>query len=280
MVGEIRDEETAAIAFQAAQTGHLVLSTLHTNDAPSAVTRLMDLKVEDFQISAALLAVIGQRLVRKIHPDCKVPDSPTPQMLPRIREVLGDDTVDTFWKGAGCDGCLGSGYAGRIGIYEVLTVTPALKNLIKPNVAAHVLQKAAAKEGFQTLSQDGLRKAAQGLTSIEEVFRVAPLAAVPEAPSSAEGAVPEALSPGAPPAAAAAPAGKRPDSFATGGRPKVLIVDDSEEMLILLRQMLESGGYVVSSAENGETALQLAESEKPGLIVTDYNMHPAWTAWR
>ena len=286
MLGEIRDEETAEVAFRAAQTGHLVLSTLHTNDAPSAITRLLDLKVNDFQISAALLAVIGQRLVRRIHQECKFEDTLSPQMLRRISAVQGIRPAGPFWKGAGCEKCLRSGYSGRMGLYEVLTVTPILKSLITPNVPAHIIQRTAEKEGFQTLAKDGIQKALQGLTTIEEVFRVAPpdvdSSLPPEGIPTPPAGKPDIASPSdtdagfslhpetvREPAPPMVPS--QTESLSTGIR-KVLIVDDSKDMLALLRQILESHQYVVSSAENGRKALRLAETENPGLIITDYQM--------
>jgi type IV pilus assembly protein PilB len=285
MVGEIRDEETAAVAFQAAQTGHLVLSTLHTNDAPSAVTRLLDLKIDDFQLSAALLAVIGQRLVRRIHQACRVPDELHPQVLHRVHTALGHTEAGAFWKGAGCEQCLGSGYSGRMGLFEVLTITPSLKRIITSNVPAHDIQRAAENEGFQTLAKDGIRKALKGLTSIEEVFRVAPVAAPdsqPEGtlPSVADtagrvspddakaGIAPSADARRTPPPSTRAARPKR----RAGGTGKILVVDDSEELRALLRHILESKQYTVLSAENGRKALQLAEAEEPGLMITDYKM--------
>lgn len=275
MVGEIRDKETASVAFQAAQTGHLVLSTLHTNDAPSAITRLLDLDVDAFQVSDALLAVVAQRLVRRVHEACKVPDPLDPQIRKRIAAVLEDSQGDSFWKGAGCANCLESGYFGRIGIYEVLFVTPTLKRMIVPDVSAQTIQEAAEKEGFRSLTRDGLQKACQGLTTIEEVLRVAP-------PSMAPGALPEVVPPSAefpapgvtePEAGAAASALAVPTSDETADRVRtILVVDDSEETLDYLQHVLESGQYTVYRAENGQEALRIVETTPPGLIVTDYRM--------
>ena len=174
MVGEIRDSETARIAFQAAQTGHMVLSTLHTNDAPSAVTRLLDLGVEDFQLSVALLAVVGQRLVRRICPKCKTRDTPDPQMLRRIHRLLKGGKEPVFWKGAGCDACRKNGYSGRLGLFELMMATPGVREKITHNVSALTLQRAAEKDGFNTMTQDGIDKALKGMTTLAEVFRVAP----------------------------------------------------------------------------------------------------------
>jgi len=174
MVGEIRDSETASIAFQAGQTGHLVLSTLHTNDASTAVTRLLDLGIPSFLISASLISVVGQRLVRKICRRCKGPDPLTPQVLKELSEHMEIDKGMTFWKGAGCEACQYTGYSGRLGIFEILTLTPSLKEMIQPNVPAVALKKAAARDGYQSMTMEGIRKALEGLTTIEEVYRVAP----------------------------------------------------------------------------------------------------------
>ncbi|MDQ1336571.1 MAG: Response regulator, partial [Thermodesulfobacteriota bacterium] len=130
MVGEIRDSETAITAFQAAQTGHLVLSTLHTNDAPSAVIRLMDLKIDPFLVSGSLIAVIGQRLVRKLCQECKTPEALPPEQMEAIRPYLGQDPSSPFWKGIGCEACQFSGYSGRLGLFEVLMITPSFRKKI------------------------------------------------------------------------------------------------------------------------------------------------------
>jgi type IV pilus assembly protein PilB len=267
MVGEIRDTETASIAFQAGQTGHLVLSTLHTNDAPSAVTRLLDLGVEAFLISASLVAVVGQRLARKICQECKVPDPLSPQILKQLLPYIDTDKKATFWKGAGCEACQYTGYSGRLGLFEVLMVTPSLREIIAPNVSALTLRKAAEKEGFQPMSMDGIRKALEGMTTIEEVFRVAP----PEAEEGTrlhivEPSIPEEIGPEAPPP-------KEPSTSVASVRPqKILVADDNEIILKILRNILESENYHVITAENGLEALKLALQERPDLIVTDLLM--------
>ncbi|MBW1702468.1 MAG: Flp pilus assembly complex ATPase component TadA [Deltaproteobacteria bacterium] len=266
MVGEIRDTETAGIAFQAAQTGHLVLSTLHTNDAESAVIRLLDLGIDAFLISASLIAVVGQRLVRKICQECKVPDSPSPQMLERLPRSIGTDKAN-FWKGLGCEACQYTGYSGRIGIFEILTITPSLKEIIAPNVPAVTLKKAAQKEGFQSMSMDGIRKALDGLTTIEEVFRVAPLEAeeVPRVPII-EPRVPIETSP------KELPFEETPASISSVRPKKILVADDNEVTLKILRHLLEAESYLIITAKDGLEALKLASVEKPDLIVTDLLM--------
>jgi len=267
MVGEIRDTETASIAFQAGQTGHLVLSTLHANDATSAVTRLLDLGVEAFLISASLVAVVGQRLVRRMCQECKVPDPLSPQILKQLLPYIGTDKKATFWKGAGCEDCQYTGYSGRLGLFEILMVTPSLREIIAPKVSALTLRKAAESEGFQSMSMDGIRKALQGLTTIEEVFRVAP----PEAEEGTrlpivEPPALEEIEPEAPPP-------EEPSTSVASVRPqKILVADDNEIMVKILRNILESENYHVITAEDGLEALRLALQERPDLVVTDLLM--------
>jgi len=267
MVGEIRDTETASIAFQAAQTGHLVFSTLHTNDAPSAVTRLLDLGVEAFLISASLVAVVGQRLVRGICQGCKVPDSLSPQVLKGLPSHIGGDKRATFWKGVGCETCQYTGYSGRFGLFEILKLTPSLKEIIAPSVSPLTLKKVAEREGFQSIGIDGISKALQGLTTIEEVFRVAPA----EGKEALQVAIVEPPAPGE--IGAEEPPPEEPLASVSSVRPqKILVADDNEVILRLVRHFLESEDYFVITAENGLEAMKLAVQEKPDLIVTDFLM--------
>ncbi len=168
MVGEIRDAETATIAVQASLTGHLVLATLHTNDAVSAVTRLVNMGIEPYLIGAALRGVISQRLVRCLCPACREPQEPSPD----LRRRLGKLPDGQYFAARGCDGCKGAGYTGRIGIYELLVVTDAFADLVSRNPTLGDLRKLALQQGLMTLLNDGLRKAAEGITSIDEVLRV------------------------------------------------------------------------------------------------------------
>ncbi len=171
MVGEIRDLETAEIAIQSALTGHLVFSTLHTNDAPSTVTRLIDMGVEPFLISSSVIGVIAQRLVRKICNDCKVSYIPQPNVIDELG-VKGDKEQIKFYKGGGCKKCLETGYKGRIGIIELLTLNEQIRDLIVNKASADVIRKSAREFGMQTMREDGLQKVINGVTSIEEVLRV------------------------------------------------------------------------------------------------------------
>jgi type IV pilus assembly protein PilB len=182
MVGEIRDGETATMAVQAALTGHIVLSTLHTNDAAGAIPRLIDMGVEPFLITSSLNAVVAQRLTRTICEHCKAPVA-IPQAgldevkkeidaLPKTEaEKMGGKNL-TFYHGKGCDQCGDSGYRGRMGIFEVLPVTERIKQLTLERTGSSVIQEAAIKEGMLTLKQDGILKALEGLTTLEEVWRV------------------------------------------------------------------------------------------------------------
>jgi len=170
MVGEIRDQETAQIAVQSALTGHLVLSTLHTNDAPSAVTRLKDMEIEPFLIASSLEGVLAQRLVRKICPHCKVAYKPEREEL--LELGLDPEGEYTFYRGEGCEHCLGTGYKGRIAIFEVLELNESLKKLITKTQDANAIREEAKKFGFKTMLQDGIEKILKGITTSSEVLSV------------------------------------------------------------------------------------------------------------
>lgn len=166
MIGEIRDSETAQIAVQSALTGHLVLTTLHTNDAPSAVARLADLGVEPFLLSSSLEGIIAQRLVRRICQNCKVSYEPSQEEL----SELGIKNRYIFYKGTGCNECMNTGYKGRIGIFEVLEIDENLKKTIIKTQDANLLREEAKKRGFSVMFEDALKKVIQGITTAEEVL--------------------------------------------------------------------------------------------------------------
>jgi type IV pilus assembly protein PilB len=171
MIGEMRDKETATIGIQAALTGHLVLSTLHTNDAPGAVTRLVDMGCEPFLVAASLEGVLAQRLVRTICKECKSPYEPNEAILSQLgvsTHELGDKQ---FWTGAGCDVCGQTGYKGRRGLYELLNVTDPIRELITARAPTVVLKQKAVELGMNTLREDGLRNIYLGHTTIEEVLK-------------------------------------------------------------------------------------------------------------
>ena len=173
MVGEIRDKETAEIAVHSALTGHLVLSTLHTNDAVGAIPRLLDMGVEDYLISSTVNVILAQRLVRKICNSCTVPYKPNQVIIDRFKKEYNIDlTNKKFYKGKGCNKCNMSGYSGRIGMYECLEVTDTIRESIAKKVSSADLFEQAVKEGMITMLQDGINKVQSGLTTIEEVLRV------------------------------------------------------------------------------------------------------------
>ncbi len=184
MVGELRELETAEVAIQAALTGHLVLSTIHTNSAAGAVPRFLSMGVQPFLLAPALNAVIGQRLVRKIHDACKEETTLEPEKLERVKKIVATInpesgyTVDVnamkFSHGKGCDACSGTGYKGRLGVYEILTMSPAIEKVIlSGKVSEYDMQDIAMKEGMVSMVQDGILKVLDGITTVDEVFGVA-----------------------------------------------------------------------------------------------------------
>ncbi len=173
MVGEIRDRETAAIAVQAATTGHLVLSTLHTNDAAGAVTRMIDMGVEPFLVASSVLGVVAQRLIRICCRNCREPYLLPPDAPERGFIGLPAGSEITLYKGKGCSHCNGTGYRDRISIQEVLQITPKIRELVNQRASADEIKRQAVAEGMVTLKEDGVQKALQGLTTIQEVLRVA-----------------------------------------------------------------------------------------------------------
>jgi type II secretory ATPase GspE/PulE/Tfp pilus assembly ATPase PilB-like protein len=172
MVGEIRDLETAEIAIRAALTGHLVFSTLHTNDAPSAFTRLIDMGIEPFLVASSVEAVMAQRLVRTICPHCKEEQKVERNYLRRIGFPEEEIATAKFWRGRGCEECRQLGYQGRMGIYELLILNESLRPLILNRAPASTIAQRAIEFGMRTLRTDGWNKVKAGLTTIEEVLRV------------------------------------------------------------------------------------------------------------
>ncbi|MGQ9499013.1 MAG: GspE/PulE family protein [Dissulfurimicrobium sp.] len=175
LIGEIRDAETAEIAVQSALTGHMVFSTLHTNDAASAITRLQEMGVESYLLSSCILAVMAQRLVRKICQECREPYALPPGFADEIAHCLGVDVSQcpaNVWRGAGCARCAGTGYSGRTGIYEFLLIDDEIRRLIMQRADSSVILASATQRGMRTLRQDGFQKVIEGQTTIEEVMRV------------------------------------------------------------------------------------------------------------
>jgi type II secretory ATPase GspE/PulE/Tfp pilus assembly ATPase PilB-like protein/CheY-like chemotaxis protein len=286
LVGEIRDKETAQIAVQASLTGHLVLSTLHTNDAPNAVTRLVDIGIEGYKIAAALKGVIAQRLMRKLCPTCKEVWMEAPP--DRIRKWIPTGTP--LYRAAGCPDCAMTGYRGRFSIVEVLTVNPDVERAIAASEPVDRIAAAARKGGMKSLWDSGLAHVLMGESSIDELSRVV------DVPSE-EG--PIAVKVADPAAPAAAPArksdghgrvisGQQPavDQAAlelleeptpprvSGGRParKVLLVDDEDSLRRVMKDLLEREGYAVSEARDGVQALDQVDRVGPDIIVLDLNL--------
>lgn len=170
MVGEVRDLETGGIAIHAALTGHLIFSTLHTNDAPGAITRLMDMGIENYLVSSTLIGVMAQRLVRRICPECKEKF----KAADNIRAELSAD-IQEVWKGKGCGNCLGTGYRGRIAIFELLLVDDEIRDLVMSHATVREIKDKAIALGMRTLRQDGIEKVKRGITTVDEVMRVTQL---------------------------------------------------------------------------------------------------------
>jgi type IV pilus assembly protein PilB len=171
MIGEIRDLETGGIAIKAALTGHLVLSTLHTNDAPSTITRMIDMGIEAFNVASAVNLVVAQRLVRRICKDCKAEHKYTDVELNALGTNLDTLRSIKFMKGTGCDTCSGTGYKGRAGLYEVMALSPELRRMILRGASVADIQAQAVVDGMLTLRMDGMKKIERGVTTLEEVVK-------------------------------------------------------------------------------------------------------------
>jgi type IV pilus assembly protein PilB len=266
MIGEIRDLETATIALQAAQTGHLVLSTLHTNDAVGAVTRLKDIGIEPYVIAASLTGVVAQRLVRKIHGECSAVTEVSSTLLTRF----GGSSFHEFKKGKGCVECQGTGYKGRMGVYELLVVNDEIGNLISEGGTDREILQAARRTGMKSMPEDGFEKAGQGVTTLEELMRTVPptdTCPVGSLPSKPERRT-DLKQPSGPqevsPPSVAASSGIRRD--------RIMFVDDDEAMRRYAARILKSEYYEVIPAVNGKDALNRIFENPPDLIVVDYKM--------
>jgi type II secretory ATPase GspE/PulE/Tfp pilus assembly ATPase PilB-like protein/ActR/RegA family two-component response regulator len=279
LVGEIRDGETAQVAVQASLTGHLVLSTLHTNDAPNAVTRLVDMGIEGYKLASALRGVVAQRLMRRLCPECREPsDGEVPE---RLRRYIPRGAP--LFRAVGCAECAMTGYRGRFCIVEVLTMNPEIERLVGEGAPAERIAQAARANGMRSLWWSGLRHVLAGETAVDELLRVTDVpvedtsARAPAAPSAAPTAAPErrpassmdvdfGLSfelidePGTP-AAASAERGA-----------KILLVEDEDQLRRVMRDLLEREGYVVSEARDGVQALDQVDRHAPDLIMLDLNL--------
>jgi len=171
MVGEIRDSKTVSMAIHSSLTGHLVLSTLHTNDAPSAIPRLLDMGAEGYLLASTVSLVIAQRLVRRICPNCTQEDKPSQQELEHLQKIVSKTLgKQKFYRGKGCDKCHQTGYRGRVGIFEVMEINEAISKLTLAKASVEMIRQAAIKSGMKTMLEDGFDKIGAGLTTVEEVI--------------------------------------------------------------------------------------------------------------
>jgi type II secretory ATPase GspE/PulE/Tfp pilus assembly ATPase PilB-like protein/CheY-like chemotaxis protein len=301
LIGEIRDQETAQIALQASLTGHLVLSTLHTNDAPNAVTRLVDMGMEPYKIASALRGVVAQRLMRRLCPACR---QPTTEALPeKVARFLPAGTP--LFRAVGCGECVQTGYRGRFSIMEILTLTPQIERLIGEGGTAEQISSAARAGGMKSLWESGLRHIIAGESTMEELLRVTDVpmegrTPAPEAPRPDAGRRSDrrpARGAGAPPAAgpAVGPPHHAPSSMPSldltmdmelldepgapdaalsgrGSGAKVLLVEDEEPLRRVMKDLLEREGYIVSEARDGVQALDEVDRHAPDIIVLDLNL--------
>jgi type IV pilus assembly protein PilB len=270
LVGEIRDVETAGIALEASQTGHLLLSTLHTNDAAATITRLVDLGTEPFLVASSVIGILAQRLVRQVCPECATEAPPSELTVQRLG---GYDRLppDVVWKvGRGCSACHNLGYKGRLAVHELLEVTPEVRELISQRAPDHVVREAAQRGGMLSLVQDGLAKAAAGRTTLEEVLRVAP---VVDAPQSARRENAPVVATAVPTVAAASKVTSTPgDGDTETVRRRILVVEDSTTVLEVVKYYLELEGYDVLVASDGKAGVEVARRELPDAVVSDVEM--------
>ncbi len=294
LVGEIRDRETAQIAVQASLTGHLVLSTLHTNDAANAVTRLVDIGVEAYKIAAALRGVLAQRLMRKLCPTCKEVWMEAPP--DRVKKWVSKGTP--LYRSAGCPDCAMTGYRGRFSIVEVLTVTPEVERRIAAGETADHIASAARRGGMKGLWESGLEHVLRGESTLDELTRVVdipdeddPASGPPAAPRTrGKGGVP-LPHPSAHGTAVAEADGRSAHEVLAGGfelleepepprisgphglpARKVLLVDDEDSLRKVVKDLLERDGYIVAEARDGVQALDQVDRVGPDIIVLDLNM--------
>jgi type II secretory ATPase GspE/PulE/Tfp pilus assembly ATPase PilB-like protein/CheY-like chemotaxis protein len=296
LIGEIRDRETAQIAVQASLTGHLVLSTLHTNDAPNTVTRLLDMGMEAYKIGSALRGIVAQRLMRRLCSNCKIVDKdPLPA---RIKKYFPG--APERFKAVGCAECAQTGYRGRFGIVEIMVMNPALERLIGSGATADVIAQIARADGMRSLFESGIRHVLSGETSVEELLRVTEPprdeTAVPPAPPTASPPAPQAPPVAAPkpdrvsvpraPAVVAAAPGDPSAAFEllddselpparfeiTRQGAVVLLVDDEDQLRRAMRDLLERQGYSVLEARDGAEALAEIDRANPDLVILDLNL--------
>ena len=268
LVGEIRDQETASIALEAAQTGHLLLSTLHTNDSVSTITRLLDLGIEPFKVASSVIGILAQRLVRRVCPVCAVEREPSQETVEKAGG-RGRLPGDARWQaGTGCAACQQTGYKGRLAIHELLEVTEEVRDLIARRSPDHAIRDAARRSGMRGLMEAGIAGAAQGQTTLEEVVRVAPRDDAPALKAGTAAPVPgihEARSMQEPPRVAL-PEG------AEKAKGSLLILEDDQDTQTLLKRILEKAGYETTTAGDGIEALLYLGKKDFDLILSDVNM--------
>ena len=299
LIGEIRDQETAQIALQASLTGHLVLSTLHTNDAPNAVTRLIDMGMEPYKIASALRGVVAQRLMRRLCAACR---QPTTEALPeKVARFIPAGTP--LFRAVGCGECVQTGYRGRFSIMEILTLSPEIERLIGEGGTAEQISTAARAAGMKSLWESGLRHIIAGESTMEELLRVtdvpmegrtpAPEGPRPDAgrrsdrrPARGSGASGPLAAPPPHPSPSLTPSldftmdlelldePGAPDAALSGrGRgAKVLLVEDEEQLRRVMKDLLEREGYIVAEARDGVQALDEVDRHAPDIIVLDLNL--------
>jgi type II secretory ATPase GspE/PulE/Tfp pilus assembly ATPase PilB-like protein/CheY-like chemotaxis protein len=291
LIGEIRDQETAQIAVQASLTGHLVLSTLHTNDAANSVTRLLDMGTEAYKLGSALRGVLAQRLMRRLCPSCSEP-SDGADVPERLKRYLPEGVV--LQRAVGCPDCASTGYRGRFAIVEILTVSPDIERLIGQGATADRISELARAEGMRPLWESGLRHVLAGETTVDELLRVTDVPTEDRRPSK-----PAASAPPAAPPAPAAPT-YLPPSFAGVPAPEVdlhlelvdeldlaengagqaarargatvLLVEDEDQLRRVMKDLLEREGYTVAEARDGIQALDQVDRHAPDVIMLDLNL--------
>jgi type IV pilus assembly protein PilB len=277
LVGEIRDQETAGIALEAAQTGHLLLSTLHTNDAPSTVSRLIDLGIEPFLVASALIGILAQRLVQRCCPSCAIAQAPSDEIIEKLGGIGRLPANGKWLVPRGCDRCKKSGFRGRVAIHELLQMNDELRDLITRRAPEHEIRRAARAGGMRSLIEDGIAKAAQGLTTLEALLQVVSPdgATMPTEDGSdavANGHVP-AKQTGQEIDNATGSSGKH--QFPTDApkqKARILVVEDDRTVTAVVKYFLELEGFEVEIAKDGLIGLEIAKRDIPDVIVTDVHM--------
>ncbi|MGH7894733.1 MAG: ATPase, T2SS/T4P/T4SS family [Candidatus Binatia bacterium] len=273
LVGEIRDQETARVAFQAAQTGHLVLSTLHTNDSAATITRLIDLGIEPYVIASSVNLIMAQRLARRVCQSCATACEQQDELVQMLRVLARHPG---YRRGEGCPACRQSGYASRVGIYEIVPISGTIARMIESGAAESSVRQEARVEGYSTLTQDAVQKLTSGVTTGEEILRVVQIASNELVCSACQ----KTFADGQPKcphcgAATGAPATSASPAAATPARSfKALVVDDNADIRNIVRIVLQAAnlGLTVITAQDGIEAVELADLERPDIVILDVSM--------